>query len=85
MKTLQLSSYTFQLPDDKRADFIEEKDLKGFAFYDSEYKYEVLDCILGMRLLINSYPEYAGYCRDIPFNLNTAMFLPDFIIVNKDD
>jgi hypothetical protein len=60
--------------------FNDPENYYGVIFRREEYKYEVIDCKLGTRLLINGQQ---GEARDIPFNLGTANLLPNFIKVKS--
>lgn len=48
----------------------------GITFFASGKRYEVVECLLGTRLIINSTVEF-GHLQDMPFHEGTATFLPD--------
>lgn len=51
------------------------KDNNGVTFIKDGYRYQVVDCLLGVRLIINSNTEY-GFLKDMPFHKGTWEFLP---------
>jgi hypothetical protein len=52
----------------------------GLIFFHNNYKYDIVDCKLGTRIIINGRE---GDSKDMPFNLGTAEFLPDCVKVKK--
>lgn len=60
--------------------FNDPENYYGIIFFHKKYKYEVLECRLGSRIIINGD---MGECKDMPFNMGTAEFLPEFIKVKK--
>lgn len=62
--------------------FNDPENYYGIIFPTAGYRYQVVDCKLGTRIIINGKE---GECKDMPFNLGTAEFLPEFVKVNKLD
>lgn len=50
----------------------------GISFFASGKKYEVVECLLGTRLIINSTVEF-GHLQDMPFHEGTSELLPSGI------
>lgn len=76
-QTVRIGKYLFIFPESLKYEIINEPgDYYGVIFYDGKYKYQVLDCKLGYRLLINGEE---GEYRDLPFHNGTTHFLPDCI------
>ncbi len=56
-------------------------DYNGVILADFTHRYEVLNGVLGERLLITRKHEF-GFCQDLPFHLGTAHFLPKGVTVD---
>ncbi len=81
MQNVRVGHYQFSFPDDLKIEIIDEKDIQGVACSDQKNKYQILDCLLGLRLLINGIDDYS--CRDMPLNDGTIYFLPKFVKIEK--
>lgn len=55
------------------------QDYYGIIFAHNGKKFQVIECKLGTRLLINGKE---GESKDLPFNNGTWGFLPDFIKIS---
>jgi len=77
----KIEKFILTIPTDiKFETFNDPKNYYGIIFKYKSYKYEIVDCLLGPRIIINGKE---GECKDMPFNLGTASFLPEFITVSK--
>lgn len=61
------------------AEAFRDQDCWGIRFKQDDWNYEVLNSIVGQRLLINNLQNYHN--KDVPFNLNTAALLPESVTV----
>jgi len=75
------NEYLIEFDPNTNFSIFDEGEFRGIHFTHGTMKYEVLNCVLGERLLINCSETY--YSKDLPFNLSTAHFLPLFVKVRK--
>ncbi len=74
-----VGQYILKFPDNCKYEiFNDPNQYHGIIFISGKYKYQIIDCLLGTRLIINGD---LGEMRDMPFNRNTMSFLPDFVTV----
>lgn len=73
-----VENFVLSFPNTTRFEtFNDPENYYGIIFKRDKEKYEVLDCRLGPRLLINNKDGV----KDIPFHMGTAGLLPNFIKV----
>lgn len=86
MNKIKISNYTFHFPSDLKIETFETPGSNyGVNFKTSQYRYEIIYCALGLRLLVNSSDPTNFLCRDLPLNDNTVGLLPDCIKVIKNE
>ena len=72
-----VGEFTLTFPQNAKYEiFNDPANYYGIIFDYCGKRYQVLECMLGTRMIINGEE---GECRDMPFHLGTAHFLPDFI------
>lgn len=81
MKSYEFNDYIIEFPEDAHHEIYDEGWCRGIKFFKDTWRFDVLNSIIGERLLINCVQTYHN--RDIPFNLSTASFLPDYVKVSK--
>lgn len=73
----KVGGYIISFPSNIKFDtFNDPENYYGINFYHNKYKFEIIESKIGTRLLINGD---LGEAKDLPFNKNTAHFLPEFI------
>ncbi len=73
----KVGNYILSFPSNIKFDtFNDPTNYYGITFYYDNSAFEVIESKLGTRLLIKGK---MGELKDLPFNKETAHFLPDFI------
>lgn len=81
MDFISIGDYILSLPCEVKFEtFNDPNNCYGIVFTHHKTKFQVVHSKLGTRLLINGGE---GDVRDLPFNLDTAYFLPDFVTVDR--
>lgn len=83
MLRFKIGGFALSFPTNVKFDtFNDPENYYGIIFPSNGNRYQIVDCKLGTRIIINGKE---GECKDMPFNLGTAEFLPDFVRVKKLD
>ena len=73
--------YIISFPDDTKYEIFRNEWNHGIRFTDrNETNYEIVSCLQGNRLIINSNVN-PGHSQDMPFRIETAAYLPKEITV----
>lgn len=77
----QINDYTLEFDETIPHTIYDEGYCKGVKFFKDTWCYEVINSVVGERLLINCNATF--HSRDIPFNQGTSKFLPQGVVVTK--
>ncbi len=81
MAQYQINDYTIEFDESVPHTIFDEGYCKGIKFFKDTWCWEVINSVVGERLLINCKKTYHG--RDIPFNIGTSKLIPYGITVTK--
>ncbi len=77
---IELQNFIFIFPDNIKFEIFNiPGSYSGFNICDQKYEYELIDGLMGLRLLITSVDPNTTDTRDLPFHDGTKHFLPDFV------
>lgn len=79
---LQIDRFVLEFDDSVKHERFECEDYRGVKFFENGYRYEILDCLLGIRLIVN-HDDQLGFFKDMPFHEGTWGLLPSAVRVSS--
>lgn len=76
-----LDRFVLSFDEKVRHETFECSSYRGITFFVEGFRYEVIQSLLGVRLLVTS-EDKSGYLRDLPFHEGTWRFLPEAVRVH---
>lgn len=81
---IDFDQYTLSFDDSIQHTVFKQSNSHGISFTIGHDRFELIHSIMGNRILIN-IGTMIGNCRDIPFHIDTAHFLPENIKIRYRD